>query len=85
MASGVDAFPTSPLHASALAYRFAFSFIFFLVGEMLRASSASGNRSSGRVVRASASGAVDLRLIPSRIKLMTLKLLFTASLLDDQH
>ena len=41
--------------------------------------------SDGRVVRASASGAVDLGLIPSRVKPMTLKLVFTASLLDAQH
>ena len=37
------------------------------------------------MVRASASGAVDLGLIPSRVKLMTLKLVFKASLLDAQH
>ena len=37
-----------------------------------------------RVVRASASGAVDLGLIPSRAKPMTLKLVFTAYLLDTQ-
>ena len=37
------------------------------------------------MVRASASGGVDLGLIPSRVKPMTLKLLFTASLLDAQH
>ena len=43
------------------------------------------NSSDGRVVRASASGAVDLGLIPIRVKPMTLKLVFTASLLDDQH
>ena len=41
--------------------------------------------SDGRVVRASASGAVDLGLIPSRIKPMTLKLVFTAFLLGAQH
>ena len=43
--------------------------------------------SDGRVVglRASALGAVDLGLVPSRIKLITLKLVFTASLLDAQH
>ena len=35
--------------------------------------------------RASASGAVDLGLIPSRVKPMTLKSVFTASLLDAQH
>ena len=43
------------------------------------------NSSDGRVVRASASGAVDLGLIPSRIQLMTIKLVFTAFLLDAQH
>ena len=41
--------------------------------------------SDGRVVRASASGAVDSGLIPSRVKPMTLKLVFTATLLDAQH
>ena len=35
--------------------------------------------------RASASEAVDLGLIPSRVKPITLKLVFTASLLDPQH
>ena len=35
--------------------------------------------------RESVSEAVDLGLIPSRVKPMTLKLLFTASLLDAQH
>ena len=35
--------------------------------------------------RASAYGAVDLGLIPNRVKPMTLKLLYTASLLDAQH
>ena len=43
------------------------------------------NSSNDRVVRASASGAVDTGLIPIRIKPMTLKLVFTASLLDAQH
>ena len=43
------------------------------------------NSSYGPVVRASASGAVDLGLIPSRVKPMTLKLVFIASLLDAQH
>ena len=38
-----------------------------------------------RVVRASALAAVDLGFIPSRGKPMTLKLVFTASLLDAQH
>ena len=41
--------------------------------------------SDGQVVRASASGAIDSGLIPSRVKLMTLKLVSTASLLDAQH
>ena len=41
--------------------------------------------SDDRVVRASASGVVDSGLIPSRVKPMTLKLVFTASLLDAQH
>ena len=41
--------------------------------------------SDGRVVRASALAAVDSGLIPSRFKPITLKLVFTASLLDAQH
>ena len=40
------------------------------------------NISDGRVVRASASGAVDSSLIPIWVKPMTLKLVFTSSLLD---
>ena len=39
----------------------------------------------GRVVRASASGTVDSGFIPSRVIPITLKLVFTASLLDAQH
>ena len=35
--------------------------------------------------RASAARSVDLGSIPSRVKPMTLKLVFTASLLDVQH
>ena len=35
--------------------------------------------------RASAAGAVDLSLIPSRVKPMTSNLVFTPSLLDVQH
>ena len=35
-----------------------------------------------RVIRASAFGAVDSGLIPSRVKPMTIKLVFTASLFD---
>ena len=41
--------------------------------------------SDGRVIRASASGAVDLGLIPGRVKPMIIKMVFTASLLDVQH
>ena len=37
------------------------------------------------MIRASASGAVDLGLIPGRVKPMTIKMVFTASLLDAQH
>ena len=43
------------------------------------------NTSDGRVVRASVSRAVELGLIPSWVKPMTLNLVFTASLLDVQH
>ena len=43
------------------------------------------NSSDGRVVKVSASGAVDLGLIPSRVKPIALKLVFTAFLLDAQH
>ena len=57
------------------------------VSSTARADLATFNSSDGRVVRASASGAVDLGLIPSRVKPTTLKLVFTAtaSLLDAQH
>ena len=43
------------------------------------------NSSDGRVVRATASVAVDLDLIPCRVKPTTFKLVFTASLIDIQH
>ena len=46
------------------------------------------NSSDGRVGRASASGAVDLDLIPSRVKSVTLQLVFILKslvLLDAQH
>ena len=43
------------------------------------------NNSDDRMVTASASGVVDLGLIASQVKPMTLKLLFTAFLLDPQH
>ena len=39
----------------------------------------------GRVVRASDCGAVDLGLIPSRVKPITLKLVFSAFLFNAQH
>ena len=39
---------------------------------------------SGRAVRVSAMGAVNLGLIPSQVKPMTLKFVFRASLLDAQ-
>ena len=43
------------------------------------------NSSDVRVVRVSASGAANLGLIPSRIKPMTLKLVFTTSLIDTRQ
>ena len=43
------------------------------------------NISDGRVVRASASGAVNAGWIPSRVKPVTLKLVFIAFLLDAQY
>ena len=43
------------------------------------------NSSDGPVVKASASELVDVGFIPSQVKPMTLKLVFTATLLDAQH
>ena len=43
------------------------------------------NSSDGRLVRAFASVAGDVGLIPSRVKPMTLKLVVTASVFDAQH
>ena len=43
------------------------------------------NSSESRVNRGSASGAANSALIPSRVKPMIVKLVFTASLLDAQH
>ena len=43
------------------------------------------NSSNGREVKTFASGAVNSGLMPSQIKPMTLKVVFTASLLDAQH
>ena len=42
------------------------------------------NSADDQVVRASASGVVNSGLITSRVKPMTLKLLFTVSMLDAQ-
>ena len=41
--------------------------------------------SDGRVVRASTSGTANSGLIPSRVKPMALKFIFSASPLDAQH
>ena len=53
--------------------------VFFLHIIFLRTSDFFGSQLDGRVNRASASEAVDSCLIPSRVKPMTLKLVFTAS------
>ena len=45
----------------------------------------STNSSDGRMIRASDSEAVDSVLLPTRVKPMILKLVFTASLLDAQQ
>ena len=50
-----------------------------------QAQSRGDNSSDGRVVGASASGAVGSDLIPSLVKPMILKLVFTAFLLDALH
>ena len=61
-------------------------FVFAYANDILIFSPEEKNYSSdGQVVRASASGAVHLGLIPSRVKPMSIKLAFTASLLDAQH
>ena len=51
----------------------------------MRATDRRLNSSDGRVARASASGAVHSGLISSGAKPITLKLLFTVSLLDAEH
>ena len=51
----------------------------------LTSIAAAVSSSDGRVVRASSLRAVDLILTPSRVKPMTLKFVFTDSLLDVQH
>ena len=45
----------------------------------------SFKRSDGRMVEGSTSQAVDFGFIPGWVKPMTLKLVFTASMLDAQH
>ena len=65
-----------------------FAFLFFVSNKLLKCKLediAGINSSDGRVVKASVSGAVDLSLIPNRVKPMTLKLVFTAFLVDAQH
>ena len=57
----------------------------FLVFSALAGLVAAFDSSDDRVLRASASKAVDSRLIPIRVKSMTLKLIFTAFMLDAQH
>ena len=52
---------------------------------MLLLVSIINNSSDGRVVTASASGAVDSVFISSGVKSKTLRLVFKASLLDAQH
>ena len=61
-------------------------FAFFVSNKLYKPVGIVGIHSSdGREVRTSASEFVDLGLFPSRVKPMTLKLVFTASLLDAQH
>ena len=50
-----------------------------------QAQSRGDNSSDGRVVRISASRAADSDLISSRVKSMTLKLIFITSLIEVQH
>ena len=50
-----------------------------------QAQSRGDNSSDGRVVRISASGAADSGLISSRVKSMTLKLVFITSLIEVQR
>ena len=52
---------------------------------LTRRASVAFNSSDVRVNGSSTSEALDSGLIPSRVKPMTLKLVFTASLLDAQH
>ena len=59
--------------------------IIFNLERTQKLTSVGSNSSDVRVIAVSASGAVDSGLIPSRVKPMTLKLVFTSSLLDAQH
>ena len=70
------------------ALRYVFVLFVFVTNKLLKCKLvgiAGINSLDGQVVRASASGAVDSGLILSRVKTMTLKLVFTASLLYAQH
>ena len=58
--------------------------LFILYGSLVFNPSPT-NSSDGRVVRAFASGFIDLGLISCRVKPMISKLVFTASLLDVEH
>ena len=62
-----------------------FHYVILTYGELTRRAFVAFNSSDGRVNRSSASEAVDSGLIPSRVKPMTLKLVFTAFLLDAQR
>ena len=61
------------------------NFLLALTDYIIRPANLTTNSSDSRVVSAFPSEAIDLGLILSRVKPMTLKLVFTASLLDAQH
>ena len=60
-------------------------FVSYTCVGVAQAQSRGDNSSDGRVVRISASGAADSGLISSRVKSMTLKLIFITSLIEVQH
>ena len=65
-----------------------FAFLFLILISYLKCKLvgiADINRSGGREVRAYATATAALGFIPSGVKPMTSKLVFTASLLDAQH
>ena len=66
-----------------------FCFLIFIRATNMQAEKFTktlSNSSDGEVVRTFASGAVNIMgLIPNRVKPMTVKLVFTAFLLDVQH